>query len=131
MPKNRYAADPNALFKAATPAFRLPPRFSITDGQSFLHAVAAASARHRVGRTQTGDDLTSTEEGGSLLSVTPAGSEDELRDQIGRLTIAFERAEGRPPSERDDEFWIAVNHLFDAYQGPALGSVADVMGGLS
>jgi hypothetical protein len=127
MPKNRY----QGLFKSASPPNIVPAKFSITDGQGFLHALAEASSRHRVSRTQTGDDLTSTEEGGSLLSVTPAGSEDELRDQIGRLTIAFERAEGRPPSDRDDEFWIAVNHLFEAYQGPKLGSVADVMGGLS
>jgi hypothetical protein len=128
MPRNRAKGG---LFKEAPTPNIVPAKFSITDGQSFLHAVAAASARHRVSRTQTGDDLTSTEEGGSLLSVTPAGSEDELRSQIGRLTIAFERAEGRPPSDRDDEFWIAVNHLFDAYQGPKLGSVADVIGGLS
>ena len=128
MPRNRAKGG---LFKEAPTSNVIPAKFSITDGQSWLSALAAASARHKVSRTQTGDDLTSTEEGGSLLSVTPAGSEDELRSQIGRLTIAFERAEGRPPSDRDDEFWIAVNHLFDAYQGPKLGSVADVMGGLS
>jgi alkanesulfonate monooxygenase SsuD/methylene tetrahydromethanopterin reductase-like flavin-dependent oxidoreductase (luciferase family) len=84
-----------------------------------------------VGRTQTGDDLTSTEEGGSYLSVTPAGSPDELAAQINRLREAFEVNEGRPPSDRDDAFWEAVNVLRDAYDGPELGSPADVMGGLS
>lgn len=131
MPKHRYSDDPKALFKAAPTAFRLPPRFSITDGQSFLHAVAAASARHKVSRTQTGDDLTHSVEGGSRLSVTPAGSPDELAAQINRLREAFEVTEGRPPSERDDAFWEAVNVLYDAYTGPTLGSIADVMGGLS
>jgi hypothetical protein len=84
-----------------------------------------------VSRTQTGDGLTHSVEGGSHLKVTPAGSPDELRDQIGSLTEAFEQGEGRPPSERDDNFWIAVNHLLDAYEGPTLGSIEDVMGGLS
>jgi hypothetical protein len=127
MPHNRY----RGLFKSAPTPNVIPPKFSITDGQSFLHAVADATARHRVSRTDTGDGLTSTEEGGSYLSVTPAGSEQELRDQIALLTLAFEREEGHPPSDRDDQFWEAVNALFSAYQGPALGDPADVMGGLS
>lgn len=131
MPKRRYSDDPSALFKAAPTAYRLPPKFSITDGQSFLHAVAETSGRHVVGRTQTGDDVTHTVEGGSRLSVTPAGSPDELAAQIDRLREAFEVHEGRPPSDRDDHFWIAVNVLRDAYTGPALGNIADVMGGLS
>lgn len=127
MPHNRY----RGLFKAAPTPNVIAPKFSITDGQSFLHALAEASGRHRVSRTDTGDALSSTEEGGSYLSVTPAGSEQELRDQIARLSIAFERAEGRPPSDRDDQFWIAVNDLLEAYEGPTLGSLEDVMGGLS
>jgi hypothetical protein len=129
MTTNRYSADPNALFKPAPTPTRAP--FLIKDGQSWLHAVADATARHRVGRTQTGDDLTFTEEGGSYLSVTPAGSPDELEAQINRLREAFEVHEGRPPSDRDDSFWEAVNALFDAYTGPTLGSAAEVMGGLS
>jgi hypothetical protein len=127
MPHNRY----RGLFKQAPTPNVIAPKFSITDGQSFLHAVADATARHRVSRTDTGDALTSTEESGSYLSVTPAGSEQELRDQIALLTLTFERTEGHPPSDRDDQFWIAVNDLLEAYEGPALGSVEDVMGGLS
>lgn len=131
MPKNRYSGDPNALFKSSTPVLADHTRFAIEEGQSFLNALAATSARHRVGRTQTGDDLVYTDEGGSYLFVAPAGSEGELRDQIDRLREAFEDSEGRPPSDRDDHFWIAVNRLFDAYDGPELGSIADVVGGLS
>ncbi len=127
MPTNRY----RGLFKSAPSAPIVPAHFWLNDGQTWLNAVAQATARHRVGRTQTGDDLTYTEEGGSFMSVTPAGSEDELRDQIALLTFTFERAEGHPPSDRDDEFWIAVDAILKAYEGPALGSVADVMGGLS
>jgi hypothetical protein len=129
MPKNRYSADPKALFQPAPTPTRTP--FQIKDGQSWLQAVADATGRHRVGRTQTGDDLTFTEEGGSYLSVTPAGSPDELAAQINRLRETFEVHEGRPPSELDDAFWEAVNALYDAYDGPELGNVADVMGGLS
>jgi hypothetical protein len=131
MPKRRYSGDPGTLFKSSTPVPSDHTRFGIEDGQTFLWALAAISARHRVGRTQTGDDLIYTEEGGSYLSVIPAGSADELRDQINRLKIAFERSEGRPPSDRDDAFWEAINAVFDAYDGPELGSIADVMGGLS
>jgi hypothetical protein len=127
MPKNRY----QGLFKSAPTPNIVPAKFSITDGQGFLHALAEASARHPLARTLTGDDLNYTDEGGSLYSITPAGSEDELRDQIALLTLAFERAEGHPPSDRDDEFWIAVDALFKAYEGPTLGNRADVMGGLS
>jgi hypothetical protein len=129
MPRNRYSNDPTALFQPApTPTRR---SFLIKDGQSWLHAVADATARHRVGRTQTGDDLAYSEEGGSYLSVTPAGSPDELAAQINRLRETFEVHEGRPPSELDDSFWEAVNVLYDAYDGPELGSIRDVMGGLS
>lgn len=131
MTNARYSDDPNARFKPAPTAYRLPPKFSISDGQSFLQAVAETSGRHLVGRTQTGDDLTHSVEGGSYLSVTPAGSPDELAAQINRLREAFEVHEGRPPSDRDDAFWEAVNALYDAYDGPELGSIADVMGGLS
>jgi hypothetical protein len=127
MPQNRY----RGLFKSAPSPNVVPAKFSINDGQGFLHALAEASARHPLARTLVGDDLTHSVEGGSYLSVTPAGSEGELRDQIARLCIAFERAEGRPPSDRDDAFWEAVNALFEAYEGPTLGSVEDVMDGLS
>lgn len=129
MPKNRYSADPKALFQPAPTPTRRP--FLIRDGQSWLHAVADATGQHRVGRTQTGDDLTFTGEGGSYLSVTPAGSPDELAAQIDRLRETFEVHEGRPPSELDDAFWEAVNALYLAYDGPELGSLEDVMGGLS
>jgi len=128
MPKRRYAGDPGSLFKSSTP---VPSDHTRFDVRGFLHALSAISARHSVGRTQTGNDLVYTDEGGSYLSVVPAGSEAELRDQINRLKIAFERSEGRPPSERDDAFWEAVNAVFDAYDGPELGSISEVMGGLS
>lgn len=131
MPKNRYSDDPNALFKAAPTAYRLPPKFSVDDAQTFLHAVAETSGRHVVGRTQTGDDVTHTEEGGSFMSVTPAGSPDELRQQVDRLARAFEASEGRPPTDRDDNFWECVNILHDAYEGPKLGNIGEVLGGLS
>lgn len=132
MPHNRYADDPNRLFKSAAPTHSLPPRFSITDANSFLHALAEASAAHRVSRFNSGTEpLTSTEEGGSLYSVTPAGSEDELREQIALLSRTFEEAEGHPPSSSDDNFWLAVNELIDAYDGPEIHNSEDVMGGLS
>jgi alkanesulfonate monooxygenase SsuD/methylene tetrahydromethanopterin reductase-like flavin-dependent oxidoreductase (luciferase family) len=128
MPRNRAKGG---LFKEAPTPNIVPAKFSITGAQGFLHALAEASARHPLARTMTGDDLTYSEEGGSYLSVTPAGSPDELAAQIDRLREAFEVHEGRPPSDRDDAFWEAVNALYDAYDGPELGSVPDVMGGLS
>jgi hypothetical protein len=128
MPTNRSSAS-TKYFRPAPLPTRMP--FQIKDGQSWLHAVADATGQHRVGRTQTGDDLTYTEEGGSYLSVTPAGSPDELAAQINRLRETFEVHEGRPPSDFDDAFWDAVNALRDAYTGPSLGSPADVAGGLS
>lgn len=134
MPQNRYSADPNALFKSrVNPDNKsIPPPFSITDSQSFLHALAQASAAHRVSRTDTGAALDSTVEGGSYLSITPAGSEQELQDQLARLTYAFEEHEGHPPDEDDDEFWIAANELLDAADfAHTLGDAEDVMGGLS
>lgn len=128
MPRNRAKGG---LFKEAPTPNIVPAKFSINDGQGFLHALAEASARHPLARTLTGNDLAHDVEGGSYMSVTPAGSEAELRDQIARLSIAFERAEGRPPSYRDDAFWEAVNTLLRAYEGPTLGDLEDVMGGLS
>jgi hypothetical protein len=127
MPHNRY----RGLFKSAPTPNIVPAKFSVTDGQGFLHALAEASARHPVSRFEVLDEITQGVEGGSYLSVTPAGSPDELAAQIDRLREAFEVSEGRPPSDRDDAFWEAVNQLFEAYQGPKLGSVEDVMGGLS
>jgi hypothetical protein len=129
MTTQRYSADPNALFQPAPTPTRMA--FRINSGQSWLHAVADATGQHRVGRTQTGDDLFFTEEGGSHLSVVPAGSLDELAAQVNRLREAFEVHEGRPPSELDDAFWEAVNVLHDAYTGPALGSSDAVRAGLS
>ena len=124
MPNNRYAGDPSRLFKAApvTPTDVLPTQFDIGDGASWLHAVADASARHRVNGGP---------EGGSYFSIEPAGSQQELADQIARVALAFEQGEGHPPSDRDDNFWTVVNQLIDAYDGPELGSLADIMGGLS
>jgi hypothetical protein len=128
MPRNRAKGG---LFREAPTPNIVPAKFSITGAQGFLHALAKASARHPASRFQILDEVTQGVEGGSRMSVTPAGSQEELRDQIARLSIAFERSEGRPPSDRDDAFWEAVNTLFEAYQGPTLGSVEDVMGGLS
>jgi hypothetical protein len=120
MPKNRY----QGMFKPVQAGFKVPPSFSITEAQGFLHAVAEASARHRVGRTYTDEsELTFADEGGTHLKVVGAGSEDEFWDQVAQLTRAFTDAEGRPPTYRDDNFWQAVNVLHDAYEGPEIGSL--------
>jgi hypothetical protein len=129
--RSRYSADPNRLFKAAPTPSAIPPRFSITDSQSFLHSLAQASAQHRVSRTDTGAVLDSTVEGGSYFSITPAGSQQELDDQLALLTRAFVEHEGHEPSERDDAYWVAVNEIMDAYDGPEIGDPEVIMGGLS
>lgn len=112
MPTNRYTG----LFKAATPAHQLPPQ--INNANTFLHAAAIASARHPTARFQTEAEAAALDfnaEGDSDMTVVPAGSQDELEEQIARLRLAFERAEGRAPTERDDAFWEAYNALHDAY----------------
>jgi hypothetical protein len=123
MPKSRY----QGLFKPVQAGFKVPPQFSITDAQSFLQAVASATSRHRVGRTFTDEnELTFSDEGASRLKVVPAGSQDELEQQVRMLKAAFEREEGRPPTERDDEFWQAVTALIDAYEGPHIADFVEV-----
>jgi hypothetical protein len=120
MPRQRY----RGLFKPVQAGFKIPPRFSITEAQGFLHAVAEASARHRVGRTYTDEsELTFADEGGTHLKVVPAGSEDEFWAQVAQLSLAFSEAEGRPPTYADDNFWEAINVLHDAYEGPELGNL--------
>jgi hypothetical protein len=105
--------------------------FSITDAQDFLHATALASGAHPVARFATGTDpLTFQTEGGSMMSITPAGSEGEYLAQFGAVQHAFEESVGRPPTETDGEFWTAINRLYDAYQGPTLDANT-VTGGLA
>lgn len=120
MPRQRY----RGLFQPVQAGFKIPPRFSITEAQGFLNAVAEASARHRVGRTYTDEtELDFTEAGGSSLKVVPAATEDQFWNQVAALTLAFENSEGRAPTIEDDNFWEAFNALHDAYEGPELGDV--------
>jgi len=110
----------------------------VKDGQAWLHALAQAVGSHPVARFQTQEDadaLTPATEGGSKLSVTPAGSEDEFFAQRAALVRAFEDVVGRPPTaeggtEEDDAFWEALDAIHRAYQGPTLDPDA-VIGGLA
>ncbi len=113
--------------------------FDVRDGQAWLHALAQAVGSHPVARFQTQEDadaLVPATEGGSKLSITPAGSEDEFFAQRAALVRAFEKVVGRPPTaegwgtEDDDAFWEALAAIHDAYQGPMLDPDA-VTGGLA
>lgn len=124
------------LFKAAQPAADFPTQFNISDAQGWLHAVAGATASHKVTRwLGDGSPVDVTTEGGSTFSVTPAGSEDQFMAQRDALVTAFFDASGRFPAVEggtaDDRlFWEAVTAIYNAYQGPKLEPGA-VTAGLS
>lgn len=76
------------LFRPAKTGSRVP----LTDTESFQEAVVGAT----LPSATTGEDLLA---------------------RVAGLEETFEKAEGRPPTDHDDEFWIAANRLIDAYDG--------------